>query len=56
MDTDHNAVLDKLQGLEKKVWIGIGIFAVVTLVINNSEMFSNILTNTQDNGRIERLR
>jgi len=56
MDTDHNVVLDKLQGLEKKVWIGIGIFAVVTLIINNSEMLSNILTNTQDTGRIERLR
>jgi len=56
MDTDHNTVLDKLQGLEKKVWIGIGIFAVVTLIINNSEMLSSILSNTQDNGRIERLR
>ncbi len=56
MDTDHNVVLDKLQGLEKKVWIGIGIFAVVTLIINNSEMLSNILTQTQDNGRIERFR
>ena len=56
MDKDHNAVLDKLQGLEKKVWIGIGIFAVVTLIINNSEMLSNILTTTQDRGRIERLR
>jgi methionine synthase II (cobalamin-independent) len=56
MDTDHHAVLDKLQGLEKKVWIGIGIFAVVTLIINNSEMLSSILTNTQDNGRIERLK
>ena len=56
MDTDHNIVLDKLQGLEKKVWIGIGIFAVVTLIINNSEMLSSILSNTQDNGRIERLR
>jgi methionine synthase II (cobalamin-independent) len=56
MDTDHNAVLEKLQGLEKKVWIGIGIFAVVTLIINNSEMLASILTTTQDNGRIERLR
>jgi len=56
MDKDHNAVLDKLQGLEKKVWIGIGVFAVVTLIINNSEMISNILTNTQDHGRMERLR
>ena len=56
MDTDHNIVLDKLQGLEKKVWIGIGVFAVVTLIINNSEMLASILTSTQDNGRIERLR
>ena len=56
MDNDHNVVLDKLQGLEKKVWIGIGIFAVVTLIINNSEMLANILTTTQDNSRIERLR
>jgi methionine synthase II (cobalamin-independent) len=56
MDTDHNIVLDKLQGLEKKVWIGIGIFAVVTLIINNSEMLASILTQTQDNGRVERLR
>jgi hypothetical protein len=56
MDTDHNTVLDKLQGLEKKVWIGIGIFAVVTLIINNSEMLSSILTTTQDTGRMERLR
>jgi methionine synthase II (cobalamin-independent) len=56
MDNDHNVVLDKLQGLEKKVWIGIGVFAVVTLIINNSEMLANILTTTQDNSRIERLR
>ena len=25
MDRDHNDVLSRLQGLEKKVWIGIGI-------------------------------
>ena len=56
MDTDHNIVLDKLQGLEKKVWIGIGVFAVVTLIVNNSEMLASILTTTQDNGRMERLR
>ena len=56
MDTDHNIVLNKLQGLEKKVWIGIGVFAVVTLIVNNSELLASILTTTQDNGRIERLR
>ena len=56
IDRDHNTLLDKLQGLEKKVWIGIGAIAVVSLIINNSEVLSNILTQTQDNGRIERLK
>jgi exo-beta-1,3-glucanase (GH17 family) len=56
IDRDHNTVLDKLQGLEKKVWIGIGAIAVISLIINNSEVLSNILTQTQDNGRIERLK
>jgi methionine synthase II (cobalamin-independent) len=56
MDKDHNTVLSKLQGLEKKVWIGIGVFAAVTLIINNSEILSSILTQTQDNGRMERLK
>jgi methionine synthase II (cobalamin-independent) len=56
MDTDHNIVLDKLQGLEKKVWIGIGVLAAASFIINNSEMLASILTQTQDNGRIERLR
>ena len=56
MDTDHNIVLDKLQGLEKKVWIGIGVLAAASFIINNSEMLASILTTTQDNGRIERLR
>jgi len=56
MDKDHNAVLSKLQGLEKKVWIGIGILAAVSFTINNSEILSSILTQTQDNGRIERLK
>ena len=56
MDTDHNIVLDKLQGLEKKVWIGIGVLAAASFIINNSEMLASILTQTQDNGRMERLR
>ena len=56
MDRDHNILLNKLQGLEKKVWIGIGAIAVVSLIINNSEVLSNILTQTQDNGRLERLK
>ena len=56
MDKDHTAVLAKLQGLEKKVWVGIGVLAAISFTINNSEILSSILTQTQDNGRIERLK
>jgi DNA-binding protein H-NS len=56
MDNDHNVVLTKLQGLEKKVWIGIGVLAAVSFMINNSTLVTNLLTQTQDNGRIERLK
>jgi len=56
MDKDHNAVLSKLQGLEKKVWVGIGILAAISFTINNSGLFKSLLTQTQDNGRIERLK
>ena len=56
MDNDHNVVLTKLQGLEKKVWVGIGVLAAVSFTINNSTLVTNLLTQTQDNGRIERLK
>ena len=56
MDKDHNAVLAKLQGLEKKVWVGIGILAAISFTINNSGLFKSLLTQTQDNGRMERLK
>ena len=56
MDTDHNAVLSKLQGLEKKVWIGIGVLAAASFTINNSGLVTSILTQGQDNGRMERLK
>ena len=32
MDSDHNSVLSRLQNLEKKVWMGIGIVAVVSFL------------------------
>ena len=31
MDRDHNDVLSRLQGLEKKVWIGIGIVTSLSI-------------------------
>lgn len=34
MDRDHHDVLSRLQGLEKKVWIGIGIVVAISFVFN----------------------
>lgn len=54
MDKDHTVVLSKLQGLEKKVWVGIGVLAAISFTINNSGLVTNILTQGQDRGRMER--
>ena len=44
MDTDHNSVLQRLSGLEKKVWVGMGIVLTISLVFRAGNIFSNILT------------
>jgi len=56
MDRDHTTVLAKLQGLEKKVWVGIGVLAAISFTINNSGLVTRVLTPAQDNGTIERLK
>ena len=56
MDKDHTVVLAKLQGLEKKVWIGIGILFCLSFVVRNADFFGKILTQTQDTGRMERMK
>ena len=44
MDGDHNRVLSRISGLEKKVWIGMGIVLTISLVFRAGNIFSNILT------------
>ena len=44
MDSDHNIVLSKIQDLEKKVWIGIGIVFCVSFVIRNANIVGKFLT------------
>jgi methionine synthase II (cobalamin-independent) len=56
MARDHTAVLAKLQGLEKKVWIGIGVLVAVSWTINNSGLVTRILTPPHNSGTIERLK
>jgi hypothetical protein len=44
MDSDHNVVLSKIQELEKKVWIGIGLVFCVTFIVSNTGFFEKMLT------------
>jgi len=44
MDSDHNVVLSKIQDLEKKVWIGIGLVFCVSFIVTNSSFVEQLLT------------
>jgi len=44
MDSDHNIVLSKIQDLEKKVWIGVGIVFCLSFIIRNADFVGKILT------------
>jgi hypothetical protein len=44
MDSDHNIVLSKIQDLEKKVWISIGVVSCVTFIISNTSFVEQLLT------------
>ena len=52
MDSDHNVVLSKIQDLEKKVWIGIGLVFCVTFIATNSTFFEKMLTHTPESSII----
>ena len=44
MDADHDSVLQRLRGLEKRVWMAVGGLAVLTFVFNNPALIKGILT------------
>ncbi len=44
MDGDHNAVLSRIQEIEKRIWIGFGVLAAVSFLLNHSPILKNILT------------
>jgi len=44
MDLDHNLVVSRISGLEKKVWIGMGIVLTISLMFRAGNIFQNILT------------
>ena len=53
MDRDHDLVLQRIRQLEKRVWMTVGALTVATLVVNNSGLFSRLLTTPVERGRIE---
>jgi hypothetical protein len=53
MDSDHNIVLSKIQDLEKKVWISIGIVFCISFITTNSSFFARILTPSAQSSIIE---
>ena len=44
MDSDHNVVLSKIQDLEKKVWISIGVVFCLSFIIQNANFVGKMLT------------
>lgn len=44
MDGDHNAVLSRIQEIEKRIWIGVGAIAVISFAINHPNFIEKLLT------------
>ena len=53
MDSDHDSVLQRLRGLEKRVWMAVGGLAVLTF-LNNNGLVSRILTPVPEPVTIQR--
>ena len=54
MDADHDSVLQRLRGLEKRVWMAVGGLAVLTFVFNNNGIVSRVLTPVPEPPTIQR--
>lgn len=54
MDADHDSVLQRLRGLEKRVWMAVGGLAVITFGTRVFASIPNILTNIAEPPSMER--
>ena len=54
MDRDHDLVLQRIRQLEKRVWMAVGGFAVLTFFINNNGLVSRLLTPVTEPSTIQR--
>ena len=48
MDSDHDSVLSRIRGLEKKVWIGMGIILTINLLMRVGIVTTNVLSPTPE--------
>ena len=53
MDTDHDSVLSRLRGLEKRVWMVVGGLTVLSFTVN-SPLIASLLTPSLQPPTIER--
>ena len=47
MDSDHDSVTQRIRGLERKVWVGLGILTTVTFMLNMPGTFDKVLPSQQ---------
>ena len=47
MDGDHNTVLSRIQEIEKRMWIGVGVIAALSFMINHPNFIGKMLTPVQ---------
>jgi hypothetical protein len=44
MDGDHNTVLSRIQEIEKRIWIGVGVVGALSIMINHPNFIGKLLT------------
>jgi len=55
IDIDHNSMLSRIQQIEKRVWIVMGVIFAFSMFINNQSLFQKFLTPQLQSTIIERL-
>ena len=55
MDGDHDIVLQRIRGLEKRVWMAVGGMAVITIGLRVAAIVPRFLTETPQTSTIERV-
>ena len=54
MDSDHDSVLQRIRGLEKRVWMAMGALAFLSFAASNGTSIQELLTHKEPSTRIER--